>query len=130
MTAFGFCTRFMSYFNGIKHGGFCRFDQYLANTLLCGNSQNQVLTKNLENAMICKIFQFQKITCKTCPKQTSFADIFVSIKIYCSCCNEKHSVLTVPGVAACACNPAILEDEFRNGVGSKQVGSTSPSIGG
>ena len=35
-----------------------------------------------------------------------------------------------PGVVACTCNPATLEAEFRNGVGSVPVGDNSPSIGG
>ena len=35
-----------------------------------------------------------------------------------------------PGVVACTCNPATLEAEFRNGVGSVPVGGNSPSIGG
>ena len=35
-----------------------------------------------------------------------------------------------PGVVACTCNPATLEAEFRNGVGSIPVGGNSPSIGG
>ena len=34
------------------------------------------------------------------------------------------------GVVACTCNPATLEAEFRNGVGSLPVGGNSPSIGG
>ena len=34
------------------------------------------------------------------------------------------------GVVACTCNPATLEAEFRNGVGSVPVGRNSPSIGG
>ena len=34
------------------------------------------------------------------------------------------------GVVACTCNPATLEAEFRNGVGSIPVGGNSPSIGG
>ena len=44
------------------------------------------------------------------------------------CCGHKcsHS----PGVVACTCNPATLEAEFRNGVGSIPVGGNSPSIGG
>ena len=33
-------------------------------------------------------------------------------------------------VVACTCNPATLEAEFRNGVGSIPVGGNSPSIGG
>ena len=36
----------------------------------------------------------------------------------------------LPGVVACTCNPATLEAEFRNGVGSIPVGGNSPSIGG
>ena len=39
--------------------------------------------------------------------------------------NEKK-----PDVVACTCNPATLEAEFRNGVGSVPVGGNSPSIGG
>ena len=35
-----------------------------------------------------------------------------------------------PGVTACTCNPATLEVEFRNGMGSIPVGGNSPSIGG
>ena len=35
-----------------------------------------------------------------------------------------------PGVVACTCNPATLEAEFRNRVGSIPVGGNSPSIGG
>ena len=35
-----------------------------------------------------------------------------------------------PGVVACTCNPATLEAEFRNGVGSIPVGGNSSSIGG
>ena len=34
-----------------------------------------------------------------------------------------------PGVVACACNPATLKAEFRNGVGSIPVEGNSPSIG-
>ena len=34
------------------------------------------------------------------------------------------------GVVACTCNPATVEAEFRNGVGSIPVGGNSPSIGG
>ena len=33
-------------------------------------------------------------------------------------------------VVACTCNPATLETEFRNGVGSVPVGDSSPSIDG
>ena len=33
-------------------------------------------------------------------------------------------------VVACTCNPATLETEFRNGVGSIPVGGNSSSIGG
>ena len=33
-------------------------------------------------------------------------------------------------VVACTCNPATLEAEFQNGVGSIPVGGNSPSIGG
>ena len=44
-----------------------------------------------------------------------FANILISLK---------------PCVAACTCNPATLEAEFRNGVGSIQVGGNSPSKGG
>ena len=36
----------------------------------------------------------------------------------------------MPGVVACTCNPATLEAEFRNGVGSVPVEGNSPSIGG
>ena len=36
----------------------------------------------------------------------------------------------IPGVVACTCNPAALEAEFRNSVGSVPVGGNSPSIGG
>ena len=36
----------------------------------------------------------------------------------------------LPGVVACTCNPATLEAEFQNGVGSIPVGINSPSIGG
>ena len=35
----------------------------------------------------------------------------------------------MPGVVACTCNPATVEAEFRNGVGSIPVGGNSPSIG-
>ena len=38
--------------------------------------------------------------------------------------------LKKPGVMTCYCNPATLETEFRNGVGSIPVGGNSPSIGG
>ena len=34
------------------------------------------------------------------------------------------------GVVACTCNPATLEAEFWNSVGSIPVGGNSPSIGG
>ena len=34
------------------------------------------------------------------------------------------------GVVVCTCNPATLEAEFRNGVGSIPAGGNSPSIGG
>ena len=34
------------------------------------------------------------------------------------------------GVVACTCNPATLEAEFRNDVGSIPVGGNNPSIGG
>ena len=37
---------------------------------------------------------------------------------------------TKPGVVACTCNPATLEAEFQNRVGSIPVGGNSPSIGG
>ena len=33
-------------------------------------------------------------------------------------------------VVVCTCNPATLETEFRNGVGSIPVGDSSPSIDG
>ena len=36
----------------------------------------------------------------------------------------------LPGVVACTCNPATLEAEFRNGMGSIPVGGNGPSIGG
>ena len=36
----------------------------------------------------------------------------------------------LPGVVACTCNPATLEAEFWNRVGSITVGGNSPSIGG
>ena len=36
----------------------------------------------------------------------------------------------MPGVVACTCNPATLEVEFRNGVGSIPVGGNSSLIGG
>ena len=36
----------------------------------------------------------------------------------------------MPDVAACTCNPATLEAEFRNGVGSIPAGANSPSVGG
>ena len=39
-------------------------------------------------------------------------------------------VAAMPGVVACTCNPAALEAEFRNSVGSIPVGGNSPSIGG
>ena len=35
-----------------------------------------------------------------------------------------------PGLVACTCNPATLEAEFRNGVGSIRVRGNSASIGG
>ena len=45
--------------------------------------------------------------------------------------NHPSSVVALwPGVVACTCNPATLEAEFRNGVGSIPVGVNSPSIGG
>ena len=43
--------------------------------------------------------------------------------------NNKLNV-SMSGVVACTCNPATLEAEFRNGVGSIPVGGNSPSIGG
>ena len=43
---------------------------------------------------------------------------------------EEISFSIWPGVVACTCNPATLEAEFRNGVGSVPVGGNSPSIGG
>ena len=42
---------------------------------------------------------------------------------------QKFSEENFPGVVACTCNPATLEAEFRNGVGSIPVGGKSPSIG-
>ena len=36
----------------------------------------------------------------------------------------------MPGAVACTCNPATLEAEFRNGVGSVQVEGNRPSISG
>ena len=35
-----------------------------------------------------------------------------------------------PGVVACTCNPATMEAEFRDGVGSIPVWGNGPSIGG
>ena len=42
----------------------------------------------------------------------------------------KDSSTIWPGVVACTCNPATLEAEFRNGVGSIPVWGNSPSIDG
>ena len=36
----------------------------------------------------------------------------------------------LPGVVTCTCNPATLEAQFRNSVGSIPVGGNSDSIGG
>ena len=44
---------------------------------------------------------------------------------------ESNSGLTLVNQrCACTCNPATLEAEFRNGVGSIPVGGNSPSKGG
>ena len=45
-------------------------------------------------------------------------------------CQVPGVVAAMPGVVACTCNPAALEAEFRNGVGSIPVGGNSPSLGG
>ena len=45
-----------------------------------------------------------------------------------SLCRVKNWVQ--PGVVAGTCNPATLETEFRNCVGSNPVEGDSPSIGG
>ena len=37
---------------------------------------------------------------------------------------------TKSDLVACTCNPATLESEFRNGVGSIPVGGNSPSVVG
>ena len=42
----------------------------------------------------------------------------------------KYIFVFEPGVVACTCNPATLEAEFRNRVGSIPVGGNSPLIGG
>ena len=44
--------------------------------------------------------------------------------------DDYHEGLPQAGVVTCTCNPATLEAEFRNGVGSIPVGGNSPSIGG
>ena len=44
--------------------------------------------------------------------------------------SSRSKVFCKTGVVACTCNPATLEAEFRNGVGSVPVGGNSPSIGG
>ena len=53
-------------------------------------------------------------------ENSSIVDVVLSSSKYAS---------VKPDVVACTCNPAILEAEFPNGVGSVPVGDNSPSIG-
>ena len=58
-------------------------------------------------------------------KKVTYSDS--SLKLW---TKRKDEIELIPGVVACMCNPATLEAEFRNGVGSIPVGGNSPSIGG
>ena len=53
-----------------------------------------------------------------------------SVKDDLPCLTGKRQTHVLPGVVACACNPATLETGFWNGVRSIPVGGNTPSIGG
>ena len=58
----------------------------------------------------------------------NFHDIKIWISFYSLQRTDKPGIST--GVVGWTCNPATLEAEFWNGVGSIPVGGNSPSIGG
>ena len=62
------------------------------------------------------------MTLKSKPKKKTAAPVVVGSL-------PRHSWRPKSGVVACTCNPATMEAEFRNGVGSMQVEDISSSIG-